>query len=222
MTDDNKFSESKRENEVTKEQATEKVDLSKRRFAKSSLLAAPVVMTLANKPAWANKCTLSGQLSGNLSHQDEDEKCGGEGCSPGYWKTHLDSWHSMLPPEALFDTVFQTSAFPGRTLLEIVSVEDDDGIRGEPPAGCSFDYDNDGDHHNGGHHKGSNYHSMLRQLGFHSVAALQNAATTVSFDLTVEEVIASFQNAWESCNLELMEEAKNSLDFLNNQYCPLN
>ena len=189
------------------------VDQSKRKFAKTGLLAAPAILTLANKPAWAGyRCTLSGQLSGNLSHPDANEVCGGEGCSPGYWKNHVDSWHPDLPPSMLFETVFNVGAFPGNTLLEIAAVETDNSFRGTPAPGCFFTRPQEESH----------YHNMLRQLGFHAVAGLQNAATSVSYDLTVEEVIASFRNAYLSCDVYLMEEAKTTLDFLNNQYCPLN
>ena len=67
-----------------------------------------------------------------------------------------------------------------------------------------------------------NYYDMLRQLGYHSVAALQNAATSVCYDITVPDVIASFTNAYLSCNAATMEQVKTTLDNLNNQYCPLN
>jgi hypothetical protein len=46
--------------------------------------------------------------------------CGGEGCTPGYWKVfvHLDSWVGYSPND-LFSSVFE-NAFPGKTLLQVL------------------------------------------------------------------------------------------------------
>lgn len=43
-----------------------------------------------------------------------------EGCTPGYWKNHLDSWAATgFSPSDDFDTVFGVNAFtPNRTLLQ--------------------------------------------------------------------------------------------------------
>jgi len=48
--------------------------------------------------------------------------CGGEGCTPGYWKQdqHFDSWVGTgYDPDDLFSSVFE-DAFPGMTLLEVL------------------------------------------------------------------------------------------------------
>jgi hypothetical protein len=49
--------------------------------------------------------------------------CGGEGCTPGYWKQeqHFDSWPSDYDPEMLFSAVF-VDAFPGQTLLDVLEL----------------------------------------------------------------------------------------------------
>ncbi|MDH5691496.1 MAG: hypothetical protein OEZ47_00170 [Gammaproteobacteria bacterium] len=190
--------------------ANRQVDQSRRRLTKSALVLAPVVLTLANKPAWAGKCTLSGQLSGNLSHHG-DEPCGGEGCSTSFWQLNTDQWHAQIPPEALFDTVFQVEAFPGLSLLQTLGLSNDPNVRGEPPAGCALVSSTEA----------HAYQHTLRYLAVQSVAALQNAATPVNFDLTVEQVISNFRNAYHSCDPEVMKAAATTLDQLNSQLCPL-
>lgn len=52
-------------------------DRSKRRLLKGVITSAPVVMAVSSKPALANLCTVSGFLSGNLSHHNADTSCGG-------------------------------------------------------------------------------------------------------------------------------------------------
>ncbi|HEC19857.1 MAG TPA: hypothetical protein ENI97_11010 [Gammaproteobacteria bacterium] len=44
-------------------------------------------MAVSSKPALAHFCTVSGFLSGNLSHHDDRHYCGGR--SPGYWMNHV-------------------------------------------------------------------------------------------------------------------------------------
>lgn len=67
-------------------------NLSRRTFAKAGLIAAPVVMTLASRPALAsskNFCTISGWGSVHPSGRPDGYTC--EGRSPGYWKTYWSS-----------------------------------------------------------------------------------------------------------------------------------
>lgn len=181
----------------------------RRRFLKGAAASAPVILTLTARPAWAVNCTLSGQLSGNLSNPLD--QCGGEGCSPGYWKTHMERWHPEYQPPLLFKDVFGVDAFPGATLGDVISHSD------EPPGGYSLTV-------NPGWSvpkaKYSNYCNLLTVCGFHSVAALQNSATSVSFDLEVWEVINKFKTAYLSYNSRTIETLKSYLDRLNNQGCP--
>jgi hypothetical protein len=224
--------------------ADETYSVERRRFLlKGALVSAPVILTVASRPVWAGGrrhgggggCALSGQLSGNLSQPEEE--CGGEGCTPGYWMQdqHLDSWCTCFPPSTLFVDAFGVDAFPGLTLLQVIRLGrldvNDSSIfdLAKPPPGC-----NPVEPYGGGFKKKSyggggsynvpdrNYYNMLRQLAFHSVAALQNAGTTVCYDLTIDDVINSFVNAYQSCNASMMESAKDSLAYLNEQYCPLN
>ena len=79
------------------------VDLSRRRFAKAGLIAAPILSTLPGKSAFAssaniaNNCTVSGNLSGNLSKDTTTDPCefGYKGRTPGYWKNHPYQWGAV-------------------------------------------------------------------------------------------------------------------------------
>jgi len=65
-------------------------NLSRRKFAKASVMAAPVIMTLASRPALgAYQCTVSGAISGNLSNVDDSAICASK--SPGWWMNNADS-----------------------------------------------------------------------------------------------------------------------------------
>ena len=75
---------------------SEAVDLRRRRFARGGL-AAPVVMTtLASKPVLGADipylCTVSGQMSGNVSHPDRRADCSMLGQPPSYWQSSSSAW----------------------------------------------------------------------------------------------------------------------------------
>jgi len=181
----------------------EQLSNSRRRLLKNAVMAAPVILTVASRPVWARNCTLSGQLSGNLSDQDIDSDCGGEGCTPGYWKNHPQSWSKDIPEYLMFDTVFGTNVFPGMTLGEVIGLcSKKVHLKSKINLPC---------------HKCVN---QTIRLGFHAVAAIQNAATAVKYDLTVEDVIAEVQSAYKSGSKHRIEALKDRLDSLNNQYCP--
>lgn len=185
-------------------------DEGRRRFAKGLAVSAPVIMTLAGRPVWAARnCSESGQLSGNLSDELAFGPCGGEGCSPGFWKNNGIGWHYDYPTGANFNAVFRVTAFEAGATLEDVILGSAEPL---VPAGCGFGNEQP-------------WKNALRQLGFHAVAALQNAATSVSYDLTVAEVILSVRNsttdAVSNCDKGYLETTKTSLETLNNQICPL-
>lgn len=77
---------------------TNKPAASRRKFLKQATIAAPVLMTIANKPVLGMTCTISGFVSGNLSRPSQDF-C--DGLSPGYWKTHPEQY-----TDESFGTVF--------------------------------------------------------------------------------------------------------------------
>jgi hypothetical protein len=69
----------------------------RRRVLAGGLATAPLILTLASRPAFAGggkhwgggkNCGPSSMLSGNLSNNAEPEGCRGK--TPGYWKTHAD------------------------------------------------------------------------------------------------------------------------------------
>lgn len=98
------------------------VDEGRRRLGKAALVATPVLYSLTGRSAWARNCTLSGQLSGNLSDQGPD--CGGEGCSSDFWRNHTGQWHHLLQPHQMFVDVFGVDAFPGKSLHDVVRLSD--------------------------------------------------------------------------------------------------
>ena len=75
----------------------------RRRFAKSSLAASGVLLTLASRPVLGNVVckSPSGFLSGNQSSQGMKPIC--EGRSPGYWRNH-DGW--PIPKSTIFKEFF--------------------------------------------------------------------------------------------------------------------
>ncbi len=122
---------------------------------------------------------------------------GGEGCTPGYWKTdqHLDSWVA-------------TGFSPNQTLESVFDVPDSLGIDtitlrqalGPPTPGAL---------------NGGGVNALLR----HAVAALLNAAhPDVDNGLTAASVIADTNAALASGDYE---DQKNIFAALNEQDCPL-
>ncbi len=168
--------------------------------------AGVVAMSMLARPAWAGNCSYSGRMSGNLSAPD-DEPCGGQGYSAGYWKNHTHEWHEQWPSSMLFGDAFSVDAFPGRTLYDVIA-----GNSGLSTADMGFQT-SDGEPVSAEY---TRYVTALTQLGVQSVAALQNAATPVSYTLTVAEVIESFRRAYASGKPEEMEMTKDSFDRLNN------
>ncbi|MDH5436309.1 MAG: hypothetical protein OEX83_06070 [Gammaproteobacteria bacterium] len=62
---------------------TTNIDKARRRLAKASVAAVPVVLTLTSRPVLGAYCSVSGMLSGNLSRDTSNVHC--DGFSPGYW-----------------------------------------------------------------------------------------------------------------------------------------
>jgi hypothetical protein len=75
-------------------QAPTPVDASRRRFAKAGAATPVVLGSLLSKPALATQpynCTISGQMSGNMSTRPGMVDCKTLGKSPGYWK-NASTW----------------------------------------------------------------------------------------------------------------------------------
>ena len=92
----------------------------RRRFIKRAIVAAPFILTVTSRPVWAINCTMSGQLSGNLSDA-AGEQCGGEGCSVAYWASHTDDWHYDFRDHLQFKYVFGTDVFGTDSLGDVIS-----------------------------------------------------------------------------------------------------
>lgn len=187
---------------------TNKINKSRRAVVKGAAGVAPVLLTVANRPVWANFCNHSGQLSGNLSNPQHE--CGGEGCSPGHFKRYTSMWHHEYPPEALYDTAFGFgpggSPFPGMTLYEVITLHEGgyDPSAIAFPSGCTS----------------TGCKKLVVALGVQSVAALQNAATDVSYSYTVDDVILMTRQAFNSGDKATIENLKNIFDTENNLGCP--
>ena len=187
---------------------------SRRKFIKGAAAATPVLLSVASRPVWARNCSLSGQLSGNLSDQD-GVPCQGEGCTIGFWGQQgysSNCYHPKFPPHMLFMDAFGRDAFPNKTLYEVVCNNFTDKEMNVPFNCSNFVFSR----------KDKNLcRNMLRGLGAHAVAALQNAASPIKYDWDVETVIRSFQKSYDNGSPQAMEDTKNIFDKTNNQYCPL-
>lgn len=93
------------------------VNQSRRKFSTAGLIAAPLIMTLSSKSALGMnyRCTVSGMLSGNLSHPGNISDCLGR--TPGFWsggnffsggnpKPYSGGWPSPLLPTTPFHSSF--------------------------------------------------------------------------------------------------------------------
>lgn len=179
------------------------VDLSRRRFSRAGLIAAPVIMTLSSKSALGMnyRCTVSGMISGNMSHAGDIGDCMGR--TPGYWtggkcfsggnKTYIaGSWPSPLLPTTPFHSSY-----------------------GGVFAGNKFVYYKDNEY------KCYNLEEVMRlggtidslQLGAHTVAALLNAKAAelgwspfgggMEYGLTPNQVIVLYNTYHASKPLDL-------------------
>jgi hypothetical protein len=187
-------------------------DAVRRRFAIAGLVA-PVILTLSGRTAWATgggggggggggnpNCSESGMLSGNLSDPAESRICGGEGCTPGYWKNHTTRWHPNYPPGMMFFDAFGVNAFPGASLLSVIHQSATPSNGGCTSYGCT---------------------NAIKNCGQQAVAALQNAATEVSYAYDTALVKAKFIGAYASGNKNTIEAVKNDFDAQNNMGCPM-
>ena len=59
---------------------------SRRSFLTKVAIAAPILTTIAARPVWAGECSLSGNLSNNVSNHGDTSHCEFNGYSNGGWK----------------------------------------------------------------------------------------------------------------------------------------
>jgi hypothetical protein len=122
----------------------------------------------------------------------------GEGCTPGYWKNHLDAWTATgFSPGATLESVFDVPdglGLDAKTLHQALSFGGGSGVLG-----------------------GANF--LLRA----GVASLLNSAhPEVSFPRTPAEVINDVNAALASNDRNTMLALASTLDEENNAGCPLN
>ena len=121
----------------------------------------------------------------------------GLGCTPGYWKNHLDSWGSISPSQLFEDTgappgnptEWFNDVFGDMTLLQVLQ--------------------------QGG--------GGLNALGRHTVAAYLNTMA-FEYDISATAIVRRFNWATDgdpSTGLSI-EAQKNQFEGLNEQVCPLN
>ncbi len=184
------------------EKNAESIDKKRRSLTKTGV-AAPVIMTLASKSALGagpTRCSVSGMMSGNASHPDEGV-C--EGCTPGYWKNHPESW----PGNPTAGTCSEFSGKSGR-------------CKGDYTGGTVFSNwfitatrsDSDSEPMIDLLMKPQTYWT----LHAHAVAALLNSLTLSNFGNTSTDII----NWWGDQTLT-DEELKNRYAMLNERVCTL-
>ncbi len=129
----------------------------------------------------------------------QDEAIGDEGCTPGYWKNHTDSW----PP---------TGYSTGQTVQSVFSAAMAYPDQGSASLLEALDF-------GGGPGVTGGVKVLLRA----AVAALLDASHPgVDYPRTTASVISSVNTALASGSRDAMLTLANSLDADNNQGCPLN
>ena len=73
--------------------------LSRRKLLKGTVKTAPLLALASSKSVWASSCmSMSGSLSNNFSNKVTYECNGSAGCTPGFWKNHIQAWPKFLFP----------------------------------------------------------------------------------------------------------------------------
>lgn len=101
--------------EPNDQNARPQVDEKRRRLAKGGLAAPIVLGTLLSRPvlgAAPYNCTISGQISGNVSSHGTPVDCGTLGRSPGYWRQPQKDWPNFVYGSGMIDGSFKPIAIP--------------------------------------------------------------------------------------------------------------
>jgi hypothetical protein len=203
------------ESKQDKKANNQKIDHSKRKLGKVGLFSAPILMTVGNKPAWAQYCnTDSGRLSGNLSNTENNEPCeiGGEGLTPGWYKSPYRVFNTFYNEDLSFNTAFGCVVFQGADPTQIQVLADN----------CtdadSYFYKIDDDHCiEGGSNGKKNFRRAVMQLAYQSIAAMQNALSPeINYEYTGLAVREAFCEAYRSGSKSMCETLKNEFDYQNN------
>jgi len=118
----------------------------------------------------------------------------GEGCTPGFWKNHIDLWPAgILPTDTIGDYFTGAEPYADTTLLEALSFDGGNGLNGAKRV-------------------------LLRA----AVAALLNSASPdVDYVMSTAEVIDAVNAALASNSRSTMLALARELDEANNAGCPL-
>ena len=92
-------------------------------------------------------------------------------------------------------------------LLNVLAANPTDLVVNLPPVGCS-------------HNNVKKCTNAIRELGFHAAAAFLNSVSAVAFELSPQDVIDLFNQAYENGDKATMETQKDYLDALNNRGSP--
>ena len=158
-----------------------------------------------------NPCTTAGCEAGSCVQTHIEVPCGGDGCTPGYWKANADKKQANAwppaDPTALVSTVFTlptdcdgvdlNALWGGLTLREALSLRGGSGVKGAS--------------------------QILLRIG---MGAYLNAVNQcVQYDAQYASgaaVVNAVNAALASCDRGTMLSLAGELDFLNNAGCPLN
>jgi hypothetical protein len=93
------------------------IDATRRRLTQAGLAGPVVLATLASKNVLAStpyNCTISGQLSGNVSSHGTPVNCNTLGLSPGYWRQpqHSGDWTPYIQGSGMVDGSFKPIKCP--------------------------------------------------------------------------------------------------------------
>ncbi len=132
---------------------------SRRSFLTKAIVAAPLLTTISSRPVWAGQCSLSGNLSNNVSNHD-DTPCTMWGYSGGAWcnghANNNDFWSLVsLTKASSLSLLLTTESFPEEAKIGDALNCNDCKETGNPservpcPVGDDdFDYANLGKHQN--------------------------------------------------------------------------
>lgn len=209
----------------TEPEGNQAINQKRRKLAKAGLGAGAVMATLASRPVFANACSISGMMSGNVSHPGQ-QPC--QGCTPGYWKVqpHLGNWPMGFTPGdwskrnkcdqpdttgTRFHDWFAGDMYGNLSLLQVMHLEG-----GNPDSACQFlprDLPSSCP---------TTCHSGCKcvdpyQLGAHAAAALLNAAKGINYGYEAGDITGMY-NSQYAANPEGL---KSVFKTLNERNCPL-
>lgn len=92
------------QNKAPSQESTETTS-ARRGFLKKAAISAPILTTIAARPVWSGQCSLSGNLSNNVSNHDHSIACEYNLYSPGGWRngratgvgSNADLWALYIP-----------------------------------------------------------------------------------------------------------------------------